>query len=296
MGDVERRSRTLRNLLDPLAAVVFFADEAHAAFEGLGFRANPDSVAGVRVLDRSAYLMARSACLGAATPAVVAAALAVFKPQLVVEVVGRWRHRVSTADLQRARTDAAMGALDRLLGPPTAEMERAVELLQRLVAALRPEGRLLFAGLQSLPRSDGPLFDLWHAADLFREHRGDSHVAAWSSRGLSAPQACILNDLAQGLSLKSYVRTRGWDDTDLDDAVASLRHQGVLGVDGLTERGSSLRDDIERATDRQQAAAVATIESELDQLCAILAPYRQRIVDAGSYPGRTFVAQVTRWR
>lgn len=292
----ERRSRTLRNLLDPLAAVVFFSDEAHVTFEELGFGSNQDSAAGVRALDRSAYLMARSACLGEAAPAVVAAAFGVFEPQLVVDVVERWRPRVSCAELQRARGDVAVAALARLLGPRTAPMERAVELLDRVTRALRPEGHLLFAGLQSVPRRDDALFDLWRHADLFREHRGDSHLAAWSSRGLSAPQACILNDLSQGLPLKSYVRTRGWGDEDLDEAVTSLRRQGVLAGDALTERGLALRDDIERSTDLQQASAVAAVEPELDELCSILASYRRQIVDAATYPGRTFVTQVTRWR
>lgn len=292
----ERRSRTLRNLLDPLAAVVFFSDEAHRSFRALGFGTNPDAAAGVRVLDRSAYLMARSACLGEAAPRVVAAAFGVFEPRLVVDVVQRWRPRVSPAELQRTREDVAVAALARLLGPPTAQMERAVQLLDRLTRALTADGRLLFAGLRSLPLRDDPRFRLWRHADLFREHRGDSHLAAWSSRGLSAPQACILNDLSQGLPLKSYVRTRGWEDDDLDEAVTSLQRQGVLDGDALSERGSALRDDIERSTDRQQASAVAAIESELDELCSILGTYRRQIVDGATYPGRTFVTQVTRWR
>lgn len=291
----ERRSRRLRNLLDPLAAVVFFSDEAHLTFEALGFGSNPDAAAGVRVLDRSAYLMSRSACLGEVAPPVVAAAFGVFEPRLVVDVVERWRHRVSPDELQRARSDVAVAALGRLLGPPTAPMERAVELLDRSTRALRADGRLLFAGLQSLPRRDDPLFHLWRHADLFREHRGDSHLAAWSARGLSAPQACLLNDLSQGLPLKSYVRTRGWEDEDLDEAVVSLQRQGVLDGDALTERGSALRDDIERSTDLQQASAVAAIESEFDELCSILSTYRQQIVDGATYPGRAFVTRVTRW-
>ena len=291
----DRRSRILRNLLDPLAAVVFFSDEAHAAYEGLGFPPPQVSAGGTRAPNQAAYIMARAACLGEVPPTVVAAAFAVFEPQRIDHVVRRWRPRVRIDALQDGRCDVAVAALRRMIGPPTPEMARTAALLRGLTDALRPEGRPLFAGLRSLPFRGDPVFDLWHAADLFREHRGDSHISSWTSRGLSAVEACLINDLSQGLPLKSYVRTRGWGDAALDGAVDALALRGLLADGTLTAAGVELRDDIERATDLQQAHGVAAIDDQFEQLCSVLGEYRTSIAAARGYPDRSFVARVTEW-
>jgi hypothetical protein len=296
-GAVEHRpSRTLRNLLDPVAAVVFFADEAHAAYSRLRFPPSGVTGGGTRPVNRAAYIMARAACLGEAHASVVAAAFGVFSPGLIAEVLHEWRPHVTTQALQRARCDAGVAALHRILGPPSAEMADAAQALIRLVGALGVEGRPLFAGLQSLPFRDEPLFDLWHAADLFREHRGDSHIAAWSTSGLSGVEACLVNDLAQGLPLKSYVRTRGWGDADLEQAVESLTQRGLIADGQLSSQGRRLREQIERSTDLQQTRGVGAVLHDFDQLSPVLARYRTRIVESGAYPDRAFVAQVTEWR
>jgi hypothetical protein len=56
------------------------------------------------------------------------------------------------------------------------------ERARRLRNALEPVVRR--AALARLPGS--PMGDLWRAADLVREHRGDSHVISWAVGGADA--------------------------------------------------------------------------------------------------------------
>ncbi len=54
-----------------------------------------------------------------------------------------------------------------------------------------------------------------------------------------------------GLPLRTYIRTRGWSDEELDAAVERLEANDLLEHDALTEAGRSARETIEAATDTQ---------------------------------------------
>ena len=79
--------------------------------------------------------------------------------------------------------------------------------------------------------------DFWRAADLVREHRGDSHIIAWVSHGLDPIQANLSTELWWHLPLRSYVRTRGWSEQQIDAAVDDLRDRGLMDGDAFTEQG-----------------------------------------------------------
>ena len=65
-------------------------------------------------------------------------------------------------------------------------MAELAGLLREACTVLRaPEGRPLYAGHADLPWPDEPLLELWHAASLLREHRGDGHIAALLHAGLT---------------------------------------------------------------------------------------------------------------
>src|SRR5690606_23378896 len=127
--------------------------------------------------------------------------------------------------------------LRRILGAAPGGLDRALELLHRATAPLRPEGRPLFAGLLAQGLPGEPLADAWRLADQLREYRGDVHVNAWTMAGLDAVEIGLLTELYWGLPTRSYVRTRAWSSADLDAAEARLEARGLMADGALTERG-----------------------------------------------------------
>src|SRR4051794_41844409 len=83
-SDFRERARRLRNAVEPVAAAVYFAPEAHAAYEALGFDPSPVSQDGVARPELKSYFTSRGACMGQVVGEVVAAAFGVFNPKGVV--------------------------------------------------------------------------------------------------------------------------------------------------------------------------------------------------------------------
>ena len=156
------------------------------------------------------------------------------------------------------------------------------------------EGRALYSGLLSLGYPGDPMGDFWRAADLVREHRGDSHIAAWVAADLDACEIGLLTDPWRGHPLKSWVRTRGWTDDELDAACDRLRSRGLLDGDELTAAGCALREGIETATDRHGAARGRRLGRRRRPS---LRPARRRGATRssppGGYPARVALARPT---
>jgi len=279
MGNDELRSiaRRLRDLVEPIAANVYFAPEAAAAYEALGVHGFAPG-----------YFPSRGGCLGQAPGEVIAASFGVFKPAMVKAAVDETRAVTEASAMVAAREEGAVASLARIFGDdPTiaAAIPRATELLRRAAAATPPgEGRALYSGLTSLGYPDTPLGDLWRAADLVREHRGDSHIIAWVAYGLDPIQATLSTELWWRLPFVSYVRTRGWNDEEITGAVDRLRAAGFVNGDQFTEAGEQLRADIEWCTDQQERPIVAALGGDADELIGLLTPMADAILAAGGYP------------
>ena len=95
----------------------------------------------------------------------------------------------------------------------------------------------------------------------------------------------LLNDLYMGLPFKSYVRTRGWSDDDLDAGEARLVERRWIADGALTEAGRVAREAIEDATDRGMAPAVAALGDDLDAVLDVLRPWGETIRTTGAYVG-----------
>ena len=94
-----------------------------------------------------------------------------------------------------ARLRGAIAGLTRVLDGVPDGLARATELLARAGEAATIEGHPICAGLRSLRPPGDPVGDFWRAADVLREHRGDSHVAAWVSHGVDAVEITLLTEL-----------------------------------------------------------------------------------------------------
>jgi hypothetical protein len=277
-------ARRLAGALEPVAGQIYFAPEAHQAYQALGFGGSPGSRNGLQAPDGPAYFCSRGSVLGQVPGELVAAAFGVFNPEVVVPAVTYGWTLTDAPTICAARTEAGTGQLVRVLGAKPDGVDRARTLLARAVEPLRPEGKPLFAGLLSLGLPGNPVGDVWRLADQLREFRGDAHIAAWTAAGLDATEIGLLTESFWGMPLRSYIRTRAWTDQQLDAAEARLVERGLLADGTLTERGRAEREEVEAATDRQCAPIIAALGDDLDELIDILAPWGAAVREANGYP------------
>jgi hypothetical protein len=289
-AQLRRGARTLAATLEPVIGQVFFSPECHAAYEKLGFNPSPATFGnGVAAPDGPAYFTSRGSLLGQVEPEVVASAFGVFKPAVVVPGVQFGWTKTDAPTIFAARRAGAAAQLERVCGPAGSEVSRAAALLERAVEPLAEPGRPLFAGLRA--HWDDPA-DAWtrlfHLGDMLREHRGDAHVCAWSSAGVDAIEIGLLTEAYMGLPLRTYIRTRGWDDAELDGGVARLRARGWLDDDDtLSEPGLAVREDLEWSTDRAMKPALDALDADagLEEVVGLLRPWGEAMRAAGGYVG-----------
>ncbi len=270
-------ARRLRNVLEPIAANVYFAREATGRYKDLGL----DYFQG--------YFCSRSACMGQLTGEAVAAIFGVFAPAVVVPAV---THGWATTDrdaILAARQEGAVESLTRILSEANGGalpdiIQRATGLLRRAVEGTTVNGNPIHAGLVSLGWPGDPVGDLWRGADLIREHRGDAHNAAWRASELDALEITLLTEAWWGIPLDSYAWTRGWEEDERQAGIDRLRRRGLLDGDDLTERGLEVREAIEVDTDRADLPVLEALGDGLAELCEIAGGYGKAIVAAGGEP------------
>jgi hypothetical protein len=282
-GTLSTLARRLGSVLEPVIGQVYFSPECHANYVELGFDPSRGEAGGVALPDGPAYFTSRGSVMGQVPGELVAAAFAVFNPDVVIPAVTLGWTRTDAATICAARTDGAVGQLRRLLGPTPDGVERAAELLGRACEVLRPEGRPLYAGVRSLGVPDEPLAAVWRLGDMLREYRGDSHTAAWISAGFDATEIGMMSELYWGLPFRSYSRTRGWTDDQFDAAHERLRARGLVDDTGFTEVGRGEREAIEVATDVQMAPVLAALGGDIDELCSIMGPWGSTVRAGGGY-------------
>lgn len=167
--------------LEPYHGAVYFSPEAAGQYAQLGVDA------------KTGYFASRSAALGAAPADLVIATFYNFNPQLVRRAIPAAWEAATPQRFAAARLTAVDAMLRRILGTDvsTPALTRAAELARAAaeVAVRHPQGRPLFAAHAALPWPSPPHMVLWHAQTLLREFRGDGHVAALLTAGLSGLEA-----------------------------------------------------------------------------------------------------------
>lgn len=280
---VSSLARTLGSMLEPVVGQVYFSPECHANYVALGFDPSRGDAGGVALPDGPAYFTSRGSVMGQVPGHVVAAAFAVFNPDIVVPSVQLGWSRTDAGTICAARADGAVAQLRRILGPSPDGLPRALAILRRAVEPLRPEGRPLYAGLRSQPAPTDPLAELWWLGDMLREYRGDSHTASWVAVGIDATEIGLLSELFWGLPMRSYSRTRAWTDDQFDAAHERLRTRGLVDGTGFTDDGRQFREQIEINTDAQMRAAITPVADDLDELFAIIGPWGAAVREAKGY-------------
>ena len=264
--------------LEAVHVVPTFSRETRTAFTELGLHPG------------LAYFPARSAALGPVPAEVTVATFYVFAPRLVSRALPAAWSTASPERVVRARYAAAAATLHRLLDPVAApdDLAEAVRLARTACAGLSAAGRPLYAGWASLPWPDEPLLELWHAATLLREHRGDGHVAALLHAPLDPVEALLTAGLA-GTGLPFSRATRGWTDDEWRAAEDRLRERELVDDDGLTVAGRAVRVEVEARTDA--AALAGWRHLGLDgtrRLAQLVRPWQQLVLASGELPHTLF--------
>lgn len=282
--EVFDRARALGAALEPFVGQVYFSPECHSKYESLGFDPSPGDMNGVARPEMISYFTSRGSLMGQVPGELVAAAFAVFNPAIVIPSVTAGWKKTDAATICAARREGAVEQLQRIIGSQPEGITKVQSCLQRSVDTLRPEGRPLFAGTLSQTMPDDPLAAAWHMGDMLREFRGDAHTAAWISAGLDATEIGLLTELYWGLPLKSYSRTRGWSEDDYAAALERLNSRGLITDNTFTELGRSVREEVERNTDRQMMNALAAMESDFDEVIKLLSLWSKSVREHNGYP------------
>ena len=264
-------ARRLRDALEPLAAVSFWAEPVYDAYAALGL----DFLTG--------YVWSRSSVLGQAEASVVAATFGVFEPTAVAGLLGAAREACSLEQVRVAREQGSVAALTEVL-PDGADLVATTTLLQAAAARADVVGRPLFAGALGQPVPTDPRGALWHIATALRECRGDSHLAACVAAGLTGLEANLLTELWVGFTPSAYAGTRAWSPEAMAAAQEGLRARGLLDGEALSPAGRALRESIEAATDLAMQPVVAALGEDLDAVVAQCDAWGQAVIDRGWFP------------
>ncbi|CAM5741953.1 SalK OS=Streptomyces alboniger OX=132473 GN=CP975_31145 PE=4 SV=1 [Streptomyces alboniger] len=281
-GGVElSRVRQLWHLLEPLHAVLYYAPEVFEEAAALGYE----------VQERwPTYFPYRAAPLGAVGGERVTSAFYSFSPRMVTEYMAPAWDVASPEAMLAARArgiDRTYRAMfgDRADSPELAE---AAALARRAAESANTAGRPLAAANAELEWPESPHLQLWHAATILREHRGDGHVAALLVAGLD-PVESLVSFAAIGAAGAERFESRGWSAAEWSAARERLYARGLVDADGTaTDAGRALRRSVEQDTDRLAATPWQTLGSDRTaRLADLLGEFWVAVLSSGLLPSET---------
>ncbi len=122
-----------------------------------------------------------------------------------------------------------------------------------------------------------------------REHRGDGHIAALVTEGITGLEAHLLQ-VADGRFPEELIRqARGWPDEDWAAAADALRSRGLLTPDAsptLTAAGRAVLEAIEAHTDERAWTGGLSLlgEQGTEEVIALLRPSVRAVAASGMLP------------
>jgi hypothetical protein len=268
--------------LEPIHGMIYFVPEARERYAALGLPGR-----------RMGYFASRSAPLGPVPAEAVIATFFNFNPDLVRRSIPAAWDIAAPDRILDARLESADAALRRAFGDQleSPELVETAQLARRAAesACAHPEGRPLFAAHASLqwPWPTEPHLVLWHAQTLLREFRGDAHVAALLTEGLSGIEALVTHAASGDVPADVLRISRAWSEDDWAAAVDGLRARGVVAAGegeelAFTDAGRALRQRVE---DRTDALSVAAYEPLGEDGCSLLRllgrPFSKAVVESG---------------
>jgi len=266
-------ARRAHRALEPIHTLVYFVPEGAERYDALGV------TGGMR-----GYFASRSAPLGVVPAEVVVATFYNFSPTHVAKAIPSVWDVTTPAQVLDARLEVADAALRRLLADDLGSDEVAEAAALARIAAESADvvGRPLFAAHAALPWPEPPHLQLWHAATLLREHRGDGHIAALMTNGIGGLEAHVLYALGMDMPAEKFGRIHHLPAAQLAAVIDGMRDRGLIGDDGwLSEQGRAVKQRVEALTDELAAKPYEGLEvGELDELMSALEPLAALLVAA----------------
>ncbi|SNT20530.1 SCO6745 family protein [Rhodococcoides kyotonense] len=280
--DASTAGRSAR-ALELLHSLTYFVPETQDALTEAGLQG------------RACYFAGRAAPLGPVGAGVVAATFYNFNRELIEPLVPAAWSIVSPDKILDIRYRTVGEAYTRLLGEDVVtsqEMAEAAELAS-IAASQIPgnDGRPLYAAYAEIEWPEVPHLRFWHALTLLREHRGDGHIAALQTAGLSGLEALITHTATgKGFEKEFARKRRGWSEEQWNDGVDALRDREILDAHGaLTEHGTDLRSVVEDITDDLALAPWAALgEDGAARLVELGTPWRDSIIEQKVFPSGVF--------
>lgn len=241
-------ARALWQALDPFHALVYFAPEGPPIYTDIGLRPG-----------WMPYFASRSAALGAVPASLVTAAFYSFHPGLVARSLPAAWELASATDVGAARLQVADAAIRNRYPDAVTDdgMVEAATLARHATEGCELAGRPLYSAHAALDWPEEPHLQLWWAATLLREHRGDGHVACLLHADLPPCQALVLHDASGDVPAGYLRKARGWSEDEWTTATEHLRTRGWLDTTGaITDTGRTARHTIEDRTDELAAGPV----------------------------------------
>ncbi|TDU90041.1 hypothetical protein EV138_3624 [Kribbella voronezhensis] len=262
-------------VLEPYHAITYFAPETRQATDALGLRGGWMS-----------YFACRAAPLGPVGPDLVTAVFYNFHPSMVARALPDAWTFATPEQLVATRLQAVDDAVRRMLPETGAPVRRTAELARQAAEVAPLGGRPIAAANAALDWPDEPHLVLWHATTILRESRGDGHVSALVTAGLSPCQANVTISAAGGPSKAVYQASRRWSDDEWAEAEEDLRSRGLLAADGtLTEKGWALRRQVEDTTDALAEQGWAKLgDAATEELDRLVRPISGAIMASGLVP------------
>ncbi|MGW1615355.1 SCO6745 family protein [Streptomyces sp. NPDC002285] len=275
------RVRQLWHLLEPLHAVLYYAPAVFEEAAALGYDTEERW---------PSYFPYRAAPLGAIGAERVTSAFCSFSPRMVVEHIDPAWKIASAEALLQARVRGIDRAYRAILGDRTdsPELAEAAALARRAAEAADIAGRPLAAANAALEWPRAPHLQLWHAATILREHRGDGHIAALMVAGLD-PVESLVSFAAIGAASVERFESRGWTPAQWTSARERLTARGLIDADGTaTEAGRELRRTVEEHTDQLAAGPWQSLaRDEIDRLVELLGEFWVAVLSSGLLPSET---------
>jgi len=285
MGEGEEltseRVRQMWHLLEPLHAVLYYAPEVFEEAAALGYATEERW---------PSYFPCRSAPLGAVGAGQVASAFYSFGPRMVAAHMDVAWDAASPQDVLEARLRGVDRAYRTILGDrvDSTELAEAAALARRAVEAVDLAGRPLAAAVAALQWPEAPHLQLWHAATVLREHRGDGHVAALLVAGLD-PVESLVSFAAIGAASVERFESRGWSAGEWAAGRRRLSARGLVDEEGTaTEAGRAVRRRVEDDTDRLAAVPWRTLGPDATgRLAELLGEFWVAVLSSGLLPSET---------
>jgi hypothetical protein len=196
------------------------------------------------------YIAARSAPFAGAGYDALVAALGSISP-LGIKFVTDFVDRHAYGDWWDARNDAVLEGLQLHAPDACRALADFRDDLWAVVHQLPFIGRPFAASHLSMPRADSSTLDGWHAVNILREWRGDTHWGIVGQLNFTGAEASTLHNEWLNYDGDWLSKSRGLSDDAIAEAWAGLERRGLARQGALSDAGRELRQWIEEETDRR---------------------------------------------